>query len=338
MERINELNEPLLDLKEDRLAIFPIKYNNLWEMYKLQRSAFWLPDEVDLSKDVIDWLKLTEDERYFIEHILAFFSQSDGLVNMNLGLRFNREVQIPEAKFVYRYQAMMEDIHNEMYSLMINNLIKDEGKKERLFKAIETIPCIKAKGDWCMKWITSDAKFSKRLIAFAIVEGIYFSGAFCSIYWLKQRNLMNGLCIANEFIARDEGLHCTFACMLYEMMNNKIDEEEVQEMFKEAINIEKEFILESLPCKLIGMNADLMKQYIEFVGDRLLVQLGYNKIYYTKNPFVFMDAISLSSKTNFFEHRTTQYQKANLTVLNKQTVIGNKNSIDNNIIELSDDF
>ena len=325
--------ELLLDEKEDRLAIFPIKYDKLWEMYKLQRNAIWTPEEVDLSKDVIDWNnKLTEDERYFIEHILAFFSQSDGLVNMNLGLRFTKEVQIPEAKFVYRFQQMMEDIHNEMYSLMIDNLIKDDEKKDRLFRAIETIPCIKAKGDWCMKWIQSEDSFGKRLIAFAIVEGIYFSGAFCSIYWLKQRNLMTGLCVANEFIARDEGMHCQFACMLYEMIKNKVSQEIVHGMFREAIEIEKEFIIDSLPCKLIGMNSDLMVQYIEFVGDRLLVQLGYNKIYKSSNPFPFMDAISLSNKTNFFEHRTTQYQKANLISTN------NNLDINSNIIELSDDF
>jgi len=270
--------ELLLDEKEDRLAIFPIKYDKLWEMYKLQRNAIWTPEEVDLSKDVIDWNnKLTEDERYFIEHILAFFSQSDGLVNMNLGLRFTKEVQIPEAKFVYRFQQMMEDIHNEMYSLMIDNLIKDDEKKDKLFRAIETIPCIKAKGDWCMKWIQSEDSFGKRLIAFAIVEGIYFSGAFCSIYWLKQRNLMTGLCVANEFIARDEGMHCQFACMLYEMIKNKISQEIVHGMFREAIEIEKEFIIDSLPCKLIGMNSDLMVQYIEFVGDRLLFSLDIIK-------------------------------------------------------------
>jgi ribonucleoside-diphosphate reductase beta chain len=325
--------ELLLDEIEDRLAIFPIKYDSLWEMYKLQRNAFWTPEEVDLSKDVIDWNnKLTDDERYFIEHILAFFSQSDGLVNMNLGLRFTKEVQIPEAKFVYRFQQMMEDIHNEMYSLMIDNLIKDPAKKDMLFRAIETIPCIKAKGDWCMKWIESDASFGKRLIAFAIVEGIYFSGAFCSIYWLKQRNLMPGLCVANEFIARDEGTHCTFACMLYDMIETKIEQSIVHGMFREAIEIEKDFIVESLPCKLIGMNSDLMVQYIEYVGDRLLVQLGYEKISKSSNPFPFMDAISLTNKTNFFEHRTTQYQKANL--------ISSSNNIDTNTntIELSEDF
>jgi ribonucleotide reductase beta subunit family protein with ferritin-like domain len=316
--------EPLLNPNEDRLAIFPIKHPKLWEMYKLQRSAFWTPEEVDLSKDIIDWTnKLTDDEKYFIEHILAFFSQSDGLVNMNLGLRFTKEVQVVEAKFAYRFQQMMEDIHNEMYSLMIDNLIKDVDLKDKLFRAIETIPCIKAKGDWTTKWIHSDDTYGKRLIAFAIVEGIYFSGAFCSIYWLKQRNLMNGLCIANEFIARDEGMHCTFACMLYEMITNKVEQNIVHGMFKEAIDIEKEFITVSLPCKLIGMNADLMKQYIEYVGDRLLIQLGYEKIYKGQNPFPFMDAINLSNKTNFFEHRTTQYQKANLTTNN---------------LELSDDF
>jgi len=332
METINHKSEQLLDVNEDRLAIFPVKYDKIWEMYKHQRSAFWTPEEVDLSKDVIDWTtKLNEEERYFIKHILAFFSQSDGLVNMNLGLRFTKEVQIPEAKFVYRFQQMMEDIHNEMYSLMIDNLIKEPNERDILFRAIETIPCIKAKGDWCMKWIKSNDSFAKRLIAFAIVEGIYFSGAFCSIYWLKQRNLMAGLSVANEFIARDEGLHCTFACMLYEMMETKIEQSTVHGMFREAIDIEKDFIVESLPCKLIGMNSDLMKQYIEFVGDRLLVQLGYDKIYKTSNPFSFMDAISLSNKTNFFEHRTTQYQKANLTM-------STSNQIDGNTIELSEDF
>jgi len=329
---MNNNSEPLLNAEEDRLVIFPIRYPKLWDMYKKMRSAFWIPDEIDFSRDIDDWMKMSNEERYFIENILAFFAGSDGIVSTNINLNFNKEVKILEAKFVYDFQCMMEDIHAETYSIMIDNYIKDTEKKNRLFNGIENIPCIKKKANWAMKWITNiQEPFAKRLIAFAIVEGIFFSGSFCAIYWLKQRGLLPGLTISNELISRDEGMHCDFACMLYGMMVNRIDEETVHSMFIEALDIEKEFIVESLPCKLIGMNSVLMCQYLEFVSDRLLVQLGYSKIYKVSNPFSFMDAIGLQGKTNFFEHRVSQYQKAKIDV-NKQT------SSSNNTIELSNDF
>lgn len=340
MERIIQANaegkikEPLLNLDEERLVIFPIKYPELWQMYKKQRSSFWTPDEIDFSRDIDDWTGMTKDERYFVEHVLAFFAGSDGIVSTNINLNFNKEVKILEAKFVYDFQSMMEDIHAETYSIMIDNYIKDAEKKAKLFNGIETIPCIRKKAEWSMKWTKNiHEPFAKRLIAFAIVEGIFFSGSFCAIYWLKQRGLMPGLTISNELISRDEGMHCDFACMLYNMIINKIDEEIVHSMFKEALDIEKEFIVDSLPCKLIGMNSTLMCQYLEYVADRLLVQLGYNKIYKVSNPFSFMDAIGLQGKTNFFEHRVSQYQKAKIDI-NKMT----NDSINTNIIVLSNDF
>lgn len=338
MESINQVYEPLLDPKQNRLVIFPIRYHDIWAMYKKQRAAFWVPDEVDFSKDINDWDKLSEDEKFFIENILAFFAGSDGIVNMNIDLNFNQEVQIPEARFVYDFQSMMEGIHAETYSLLIDKYIIDSDKKQKLFSGIDTIPCVGKKAQWAMKWITNEDNdpFAKRLIAFAMVEGIFFSGSFCAIYWLKQRGLMPGLTISNELISRDEGMHCDFACMLYEMLNNKLDETTVHSMFKEALDIEKEFIIESLPCKLIGMNCKLMSQYLEFVADRLLLQLGYSKIYKVQNPFPFMEAINLQGKTNFFEHRVSQYQKAKVD--NGINILSVNKSLDTNTIELSDDF
>jgi len=325
--------EPLLDPRENRLVIFPIKYPEIWQMYKKQRNAFWVPEEVDLSKDVSDWNKLNDNERFFLENILAFFAGSDGIVNMNIDLNFSSEVQIPEARYVYDYQSMMEGIHAETYSLLIDTYISDPHKKRDLFNGIETIPCVGKKAQWAIKWIDEEkASFVKRLIAFAIVEGIFFSGSFCAIYWLKQRGLMPGLTFSNELISRDEGMHCDFACLLYSMINNKLPQHEVHNMFREALYIEKEFIIESLPCKLIGMNCDLMSQYLECVTDRLLLQLGYDKIYGSKNPFPFMDAINLQGKTNFFEHRVSQYQKAKIN-----NIIVNS-SLDSTTIQLSDDF
>ena len=339
MESINNY-EPLLDPRQNRLVIFPIKHPEIWDMYKKQRAAFWIPDEIDFSKDFNDWTNnLNDDERFFIENVLAFFAGSDGIVNMNIDLNFNQEVQIPEAKFVYNFQSMMEGIHAETYSLLIDTYIIDFEKKQKLFNGIETIPCVGKKANWAMKWITNENNdpFAKRLIAFAIVEGIFFSGSFCAIYWLKQRGLMPGLTISNELISRDEGMHCEFACMLYHMLNSKLDENTVKNMFKEAIEIEKEFIIESLPCKLIGMNSLLMSQYLEFIADRLSLQLGYKKIYNATNPFPFMDAINLQGKTNFFEHRVSQYQKARLdTVSSISKSI--TNNLDVNTIELSSDF
>lgn len=331
--------EKLLDPRENRLVIFPIKYANIWNMYKKQRNAFWVPEEIDLAQDIIDWdNNLSDDEKNFLENILAFFAGSDGIVNMNIDLNFSNEVQIPEARFVYDYQSMMEGIHAETYSLLIDTYIRDYDKKNLLFNGIENIPCITKKAEWAMKWITNEEKhpFAKRLIAFAIVEGIFFSGSFCAIYWLKQRGLMPGLTFSNELISRDEGMHCDFACMLYGMLENRLNEKIVHNMFKEALDIEKEFIIDSLPCKLIGMNCELMSEYLEFVADRLLLQLGYSKIYETKNPFPFMDAINLQGKTNFFEHRVSQYQKAKINDVDK--IIGITKSLSGTTIQLSDDF
>lgn len=308
--------EPLLDPSEQRLTLFPIRHQDIWECYKKQQASFWTAEELDLSKDKNHWdNKLNDDERFFIKHILAFFAGSDGLVNMNLLERFTNDVKILEAQIAYTYQASMENVHSEMYSLLIDTYIDNPQEKDKLFNAIETIPCIKKKADWAMKWIKSDDLFSKRLIAFAIVEGIFFSGAFCSIYWLKTRGLMPGLTSSNEFIARDEGEHCSFACLLYSKIVNRLDESIVHAIVKDAVDIEKEFINESLPCRLIGMNAEQMTTYIEYVTDRLLTQLGYSKIYNAVNPFDFMEKIALEGKTNFFENRPSQYQKA--AVMNK---------------------
>jgi len=308
--------EPLLDPDEQRFTPFPIRHKDIWACYKKQEASFWTAEEIDLSKDRDDWdNKLNKDERFFIKHILAFFAGSDGIVNMNLLERFSTDVKVLEAQIAYSYQAAIENIHSEMYSLLIETYIDEQKEKDVLFNAIKTIPCIKKKADWAMKWIKSDDLFSKRLIAFAIVEGLFFSGAFCAIYWLKTRGLMPGLTASNEFIARDEGEHCSFACLLYSKIVNRLDEKTIKDIFKDAVDIEKEFIIESLPCRLIGMNAELMSNYIEYVADRLLVQLGYTKIYNTVNPFDFMEKIGMEGKTNFFEGKPTQYQKA--AVLNK---------------------
>jgi ribonucleoside-diphosphate reductase beta chain len=320
--------EPLLDPKNHRPVIFPIKYPELFETFNKQLAAFWTVHEIDFSKDKDHWEKLSNDERHFIKNVLAFFAGSDGIVNMNISLNFSQEVYIPEAKYVYDFQAMMENIHAITYSTLIDTYIIDETEKEHLFNAIETIPCVKEKAEWAMKWIKDADKspFALRLIAFAIVEGIFFSGSFCAIYWLKQRNLMPGLTISNELISRDEAMHCGYACQLYSMIINKIDQETVWAMFDDALNIEKEFIIDSLPCKLIGMNSDLMSKYLETVADNLLMQLGYDKKYNSTNPFPFMDAINLQGKTNFFERRVTQYQKANLNI--------NSSIAQNNVDEL----
>ncbi len=310
--------EPILTENKDRFVIFPIKHDDIWQWYKKMEASFWTAEEIDLHQDITDWsTKLSDDERYFIKHILAFFAASDGIVNENLAENFVNEVQYSEAKFFYGFQIMMENIHSETYSLLIDTYVKDEEEKDRLFRAIEVFPAIKKKADWALKWIESDS-FAERLIAFAAVEGIFFSGAFCSIYWLKKRGLMPGLTFSNELISRDEGVHCDFAVHLHNHhLINKVSKERIREIIVDALNIEREFVTESLPVSLIGMNAVLMTQYLEFVTDRLLVELECEKEYGTANPFDFMDMISLQGKTNFFEKRVSEYQKAG--VLNNDT-------------------
>jgi len=310
--------EPILKENKDRFVIFPIKHHDLWEWYKKCEASFWTAEEIDLHQDLTDWTsKLNDDERYFVKHILAFFAASDGIVNENLAENFVNEVQYSEAKFFYGFQIMMENIHSETYSLLIDTYVKDDKEKDQLFRAIEVFPAIKKKADWALKWIESDS-FAERLIAFAAVEGIFFSGAFCSIFWLKKRGLMPGLTFSNELISRDEGVHCDFAVHLHNNhLVNKVPKERITHILTNALDIEKEFITESLPVSLIGMNAKLMTQYLEFVTDRLLVELQCEKIYNVTNPFDFMDMISLQGKTNFFEKRVSEYQKAG--VLNNDT-------------------
>jgi ribonucleoside-diphosphate reductase beta chain len=297
-------------------VIFPIQHPDLWDLYKKQQACIWTAEEIDLAQDLNDWRNiLNEDEKYFIKNVLAFFAASDGIVNENLAENFVKEVQYTEAKFFYGFQIMMENIHSETYSLLIDTYIQDPEEKDRLFRAIDTIPAVKEKAEWALKWVKSP-HFQERLIAFAAVEGIFFSGSFCSIFWLKKRGLMPGLSFSNELISRDEGMHCDFAVHLHNNhITNKVSEERIKEIIGGALEIEKEFITESLPVRLIGMNQDLMKQYLEFVADRLLVDLGCSKMYNSENPFDFMANIALQGKTNFFEKRVGEYQKAN--VMNK---------------------
>ena len=308
----SQKNESLLKENPNRYVLFPIKYDKIWDLYKKQQKCYWQADEMKLNEDMNDWnLKLNDDEKYFIKNVLAFFAGSDGIVLENLGTRFLTEVQIPEARCFYGFQLMMENIHSETYSLLIDTFIQDKVEKKRLFNAIEEIDCIKKKANWAIKWINDkDSTFALRLIAFAVVEGIFFSGSFCSIFWLKERGLMPGLTFSNELIARDEGMHTDFACLLYSMLSNKLSQKVIFNIIQEAVDIEKIFITESLPCNLIGMNSNLMTEYIEFVADRLLQQLGYNKLYNAKNPFPFMEMISIDSKVNFFEKRNEAYRKA----------------------------
>lgn len=314
---MTQATEPILQENKDRFVIFPIKHHDLWEWYKKQEACFWTAEEIDLHQDITDWnTKLNDDERYFIKHILAFFAASDGIVNENLAENFVSEVQYTEAKFFYGFQLMMENIHSETYSLLIDTYVKEEKEKNVLFKAIENFPAIAKKAEWALKWVDSPS-FAERLIAFAAVEGIFFSGAFCSIFWLKKRGIMPGLTFSNELISRDEGMHCDFAVHLHNNhLLNKVSKERITEILTNALDIEREFITESLPVSLIGMNAKLMTQYLEFVTDRLLVELGCEKVYNSANPFDFMDMISLQGKTNFFEKRVSEYQKAG--VLHKE--------------------
>lgn len=301
--------EPILQENKDRFVLFPIKHKEIWDMYKQAEASFWTAEEIDLSADLSDWEhKLNNDEKHFIKHVLAFFAASDGIVNENLAVNFMSEVQYPEARCFYGFQIMIENIHSEAYSLLIDTYIKDDQEKNYLFHAIDTVPCVNKKANWALRWI-ENGNFAERLVAFAAVEGIFFSGSFCSIFWLKKRGLMPGLSFANELISRDEGLHCDFACLLYSQLSHKMPLETLQSIILDAVTIEKEFVRDALPVKLIGMNADLMCQYIEFVADRLLHVLGSPKIFNVANPFDFMDLISIPGKTNFFERRVSEYQK-----------------------------
>ena len=302
--------EPILQENKNRFVIFPIQHDDIWQWYKKQEASFWTAEEIDLHQDVVDWKKLSDDERYFLKHILAFFAASDGIVNENLAENFVNDVQYSEAKFFYGFQIMMENIHSEMYSLLIDTLVDNDKEKDELFNALERFPAIKKKADWALRWIDSES-FAERLIAFAAVEGIFFSGAFCSIFWMKKRGLLPGLATSNEFISRDEGLHRDFACHLHNNhLVNKVPQERIIQILSEALDIEREFITESLPVNLIGMNSKLMSEYLEFVTDHLLETLNCPKVYNTANPFDFMDMISLEGKTNFFEKRVSEYKKA----------------------------
>lgn len=304
------VEEPLLKENKNRFVLFPIEHRDVWEFYKRAEASFWTAEEIDLSQDLKDWEQLNSGEKHFVSHVLAFFAASDGIVNENIAENFVSEVQYTEAKFFYGFQIAIENIHSEVYSLLIDTYVKDAKEKGKLFNAIETLDCVKKKAEWALRWIAK-ASFAERLVAFAAVEGIFFSGSFCSIFWLKKRGLMPGLSFSNELISRDEGLHCDFACLLYnDHLVNKLPVARVTQIITDAVAIEKEFVTDALPVRLIGMNADLMSQYIEFVADRLLVALNCPKVYHSVNPFDFMEMISLQGKTNFFEKRVGEYQKA----------------------------
>lgn len=321
------MNEQILNSENNKLTVYPIEYNDIWSAYKTQMAAFWTAEEIDFSNDYNDFNSLSDNEKYFIKIVLAFFAASDTIVNINLAERFTKEIQIREIIIAYNFQMMMENIHSEVYSLMIDNIVRNPEEKTKLLNAITEYPCISKKALWAKKWIDSDNIFAQRLVAFAIVEGVFFSGSFCAIFWIKKKNLMHGLCNSNELIARDEGMHTDFAILLYNLLEHKLEKNIVHDMFKDAVMIEKEFICESLPCSLLGMNSDLMSKYIEYVADRLLVSLNYDKIWGTLNPFDFMESISIEGKTNFFESRPTQYQKASIL---------NTSSSENSFLPLED--
>jgi len=305
--------EEILKPNPKRFVLFPIKYKKVWEFYKKEISAIWTSEEMDLHYDIVDWeFKLNNNERFYIKHVLAYFVSSDFLITENLAQNFMNEIQIPEIRCFYGFQIAMENIHSETYSILIDTFIKNETEKDRLFNAIETIPCIKKKADWALKWINGNQSFAERLVAFSAIEGIFFSGAFCSIFWLKKRGLMPGLCFSNELISRDEGMHTDFACLLYSMLQNKLSQERIYEIIKEAVEHEQEFVTDALPVGLIGMNSKLMSEYIEFCADRLIYALGYKKLYNTANSFEWMELISLQGKTNFFERRTGDYQRSGI--------------------------
>lgn len=313
-------DEPMLLPSNDRFVLFPIQHQDIWQAYKEQAACFWTAEEIDLEKDKRDWANLKDSERHFLKHVLAFFAASDGIVNENLAVNFSNEVQWPEARAFYGFQIMMENIHAETYSLLIDTYIEDEKEKNYLFNAMETVPSVMKKAEWALKWTDSErATFGERLIAFAAVEGICFSGSFCAIYWLKQRGIMQGLTFSNELISRDEGMHRDFACMLHDKLNNKVPESIALQIITEAVEIEKDFVTEALPVSLLGMNADKMCQYIEFVADHLLVTLGFNKHYNVGNPFPWMEMISMQGKTNFFERRVGEYQKAGVATENNRS-------------------
>ncbi len=312
--------EPMLDENPNRFVLFPIKHHDIWKFYKTHVASFWTAEEIDLTQDLADWDKMSDHERHFVKHVLAFFAASDGIVNENLVLNFMREVQIPEARCFYGFQVAMENIHSETYSLLIDTYIKEPKEKDYLFHALQNLDCVSKKGQWALRWIDEAPSFAHRLVAFAAVEGIFFSGSFCSIFWLKKRGLMPGLCFSNELISRDEGLHCDFACLLYSMLENKLDPKEIESIITEAVVFEKEFVTDALPVSLIGMNAGMMGQYIEFVADRLLLSLGNEKVYNTANPFPWMEMISIQGKTNFFEKRVGDYQKSGVMGDRKEQV------------------
>ena len=307
---MSEVKETILHETKNRFVLFPIQHDAIWKMYKQAEASFWTTEEIDLNPDLADWAKLSADEKHFVSHVLAFFAASDGIVNENLVLNFMQDVKIPEARCFYGFQVAIENIHAETYSLLIDTYIKDNKEKERLFNAMDTIPCVKKKADWALNWIEKAPSFAHRLVAFAAVEGIFFSGSFCSIFWLKKRGLMPGLSFSNELISRDEGLHCDLACLLYSTLQGRLSYEDMKAIICDAVVYEKEFVSEALPVSLIGMNAELMQQYIEFVADRLIVSLGYPKVYNATNPFPWMELISLQGKTNFFEKRVGEYQKS----------------------------
>ncbi|XP_030450487.1 ribonucleoside-diphosphate reductase small chain [Syzygium oleosum] len=312
MPSIVQEEEPLLAPNPDRFCMFPIQYPQIWEMYKKAEASFWTAEEVDLSQDLRHWDALTGDERHFVTHVLAFFAASDGIVLENLAVRFMKEVQLSEARAFYGFQIAIENIHSEMYSLLLETYVRDPAEKARLFRAVDTVPAVARKAEWALRWIDGAESFAERLLAFACVEGIFFSGSFCAIFWLKKRGLMPGLTFSNELISRDEGLHCDFACLLYSLLRKRPSEERVRGILREAVDIEREFVCDALPCALVGMNRDLMAQYIEFVADRLLGALGCGKMYGAANPFDWMELISLQGKTNFFEKRVGEYQKASV--------------------------
>lgn len=306
-----EFNEPLLTETKNRHVMFPVEYPDIFEMYKKHVSTFWTADELNFQQDLIDLEKLTANEKYFINHVLAFFAASDGIVSENLGQRFSNDVPKAEVRAFYAFQNAMEQIHSESYSLLIDSYVKDPIEKDNLFNAVTKFPAIKHKSEWCLKWISDTfAPFSQRLVAFAIVEGVFFSASFCAIFWMRERGLLPGLSFANQLISRDEGLHTQFACLLYSKLNNKLDQDTIHQMFKEAVDIEMHFITESIPCAMIGMNSDLMKEYIKFIADYTIMMLGYKPLYNSQNPFAFMEFASLEGKTNFFEKRVSEYSKA----------------------------